>query len=394
MKINLVLPHQLPFPPTRGGGVEFLNWTLSREIAALGHEVVAYSRITNGEVPVETMISGLRHVRVLGYNLNGNRWIDHANALRYARNVWNTLEAADVTLFHTPFSFLLRHKRGIGVCAHTLHRTPKVNVWCYSGLDRIYCGSNAVVEQAIAIAPWTKNLKRIYNCIAVGARPVACPFQSKRGLTFLYVGRFVADKGITSLIVALRHSLTSYPHNRLLTVGPQTDETGADGRFFQEMVNYVRAMGIGNAISFLPPVFDRSALNQLMTDADVICVPSLTGETFSMAVLEAMALGKPVLVSDFGPMPEAVDHKVTGYVARAGDAASLADGMRFFSERASSLVEIGSAGHEKVKREFSVEKIAKEYLADFAELIRLKRFVPRVFVSTRTRTSAHNNKLF
>jgi glycosyltransferase involved in cell wall biosynthesis len=135
------------------------------------------------------------------------------------------------------------------------------------------------------------------------------------------------------------------------------------------MSRYVARHGLERNIEFLPPIFDKNRLNALIAAADVICVPSLSGETFSMAILEAMALSKPVLVSDFSPMPEAVDHEVTGYVARAGDAGSIAEGMRFFATHSTQLTAIGANGFEKVKRCFSVERIGGEYLEDFQALI-------------------------
>ncbi|MBC8166516.1 MAG: glycosyltransferase family 4 protein [Bryobacteraceae bacterium] len=91
-----------------------------------------------------------------------------------------------------------------------------------------------------------------------------------------------------------------------------------------------------------------------------------------MAVLEAMAASKPVLVSDFPPMREAVDHMVTGYIARADDPASLADGIRFYSRNLNRLGELGLAGFQKARESFSVERITAEYLGDFQELINLK----------------------
>lgn len=48
-----------------------------------------------------------------------------------------------------------------------------------------------------------------------------------------------------------------------------------------------------------------------------------------MAVLEGMSFAKPILVSDYAPMLEAVEHKLSGYVARAGDAKSILDAIKF-----------------------------------------------------------------
>ena len=41
LRINLVLGHQIPFPPVRGGGVNNLVWMLAKQFAALGHTVMA-----------------------------------------------------------------------------------------------------------------------------------------------------------------------------------------------------------------------------------------------------------------------------------------------------------------------------------------------------------------
>lgn len=371
MKINLILPHQLLFPPTRGGGVENLNWLLANEFSRLGHEVVAYSRTGDSLAAREIDANGIRHIRVKGYERHPNRWIDHLNGLRYTRQLFPVLEAADVTSFHTPFSFLLRRKAGLGVCAHTIHRTPKWPVPLYRRLDRVYCGSDAVVKQARRIDGSMRNLKRIYNCIDVNhARPTPSTQPSAgSGLLFLYVGRFAADKGLASLVEGFEQALRSFPQNKLLTVGPQSSETGGNSAFYRKMKHYVHSRSLEGSIEFASPIFDKVRLNTLIADADVICVPSLSGETFSMAILEAMALGKPVLVSDFSPMPEAVEHQLTGYVARAGDPESIASGIRYFSEAPERLAVMGAAGFEKARRCFSVERIAGEYLGDFQMLM-------------------------
>jgi glycosyltransferase involved in cell wall biosynthesis len=371
LKINLVLGQQLVFPPIRGGGVENLTWALSCEFSRLGHEVIAYSRAIPDLPARETDKHGIKHVRVPGSDLHPNIWRDHINALRWGFRLRPLLEPADVTSFHTAFSFLLRYRSGLGVCTHTIHRTPKAIVSLYRNLDRVYCGADAVVHQAMQIDSGMKNLKRVYNCIEIPTDLIA-PDVSKRtarGLTFLYVGRFVRDKGLESLIKGFEQSTREYPNNRLATIGAQSDAGGADTIFFKEMSSYVVAKGIETSVDFIPAIFDRAKLVAKMMEADVICVPSLSGETFSMAVLEGMALGKPVIVSDFGPMPEAIDHKVNGYVAKAGNPESLKEAISFFSEHCDSLPQYGAAALEKVRERFSSRVIASEYLADFQHLI-------------------------
>jgi glycosyltransferase involved in cell wall biosynthesis len=347
---------------------------VAKEFARRGQQVIAYSR-SFPELPLrDTDEHGIRHVRLQGFDLRPNRWIDHFYGFRYSRVLAPVLENADVTSFHTPFSFILAQCPRLGVCTHTIHRTPKWPLPLYRRLDRLYCGSDAVVNQARRICPSIRTYKRIHNCIALPPEPVRQIEKTPTtGLRFLYVGRFVADKGIESLVRGFARSLLSFPGNRLDTIGPQQSEQGGDTNFFRAMCRHVEQAGLTDRVSFLPPEFDREKLDARIAAADVICVPSLAGETFSMAILEAMALAKPVLVSDFGPMTEAVDHLHTGYVARSDDADSLCEGIEFFSARPEELPAIGYAGFMKAKRSFSVDQVASEYLEDFAQLIEAKR---------------------
>ena len=370
LKINLVLGQQLVFPPTHGGGVENLNWMLAREFVRLGHEVVVYSRAIPGLLESETDGYGIRHIRLRGFALNSNIWFDHANAFRWAIRLLSVLEEADVTSFHTPFSFLLRFRPKIGICTHTIHRTPKAIVPLYRKMSRVYCGGDAVVRQALAIDPAIRNLKRIYNCVAIpedAVPPLRMQSSSDR-LLFLFVGRFVRDKGLESLIKGFELSLKNHPNNRLVTIGPQCDEGGADTKFFDEMASYIDEKKLRGNVELLPPIFDKNKLSERVIEADVICVPSLSGETFSMAVLEGMAKAKPVLVSDFGSMPEAVDHLMSGYVSRAGDGFQISEAISFFSDRREEIVQLGKASFLKAQKHFSSSTVAQEYIADFRQL--------------------------
>jgi glycosyltransferase involved in cell wall biosynthesis len=130
-------------------------------------------------------------------------------------------------------------------------------------------------------------------------------------------------------------------------IGAQCDEEGADTVFLHEMSTYVEKNGIANSITFVPPIFDKGKLTERICGANVICVPSLSGETFSMAVLEGMAQAKPILVSDFGPMPEAIDHLVNGYVSRAGDVAGMSEQFHSFRPIVRKL---GGSGAQPIRR--------------------------------------------
>lgn len=368
-RINLVVGHQVPFPPVRGGGVNNLVWMLARQFAARGHRVTAYSPAASGLPARETDQHGIEHFRVGGAPGHSNVWIDNLQALPYSLGVWPLLQPADVTSFHTPFSFLLRHKRGLGVCTHTMHRTPKWIAHLYGNLDRIYGGSHAVIEQALRISPRLKpKLKAVHNCIELPEQMPSASFEEP--FTFLYVGRFVRDKGLETLIRGFLAAATENFAMRLRIIGPQTTAEGSDVPFLEEMKRVVASDPNGSHVLIEPSIFDRAKLFAEIGRAAVFCLPSLTGETFSMAALEAMACAKPLFVSDFGPMREMVDPEENGYIAKAGDTGAWSEGVRYFICHPERIAAMGTRSFEKAKLSFSVEKIADEYLEDFRALVR------------------------
>lgn len=372
LRINLVMAHQVPFPPTRGGGVHNLIWMIAKQFAAKGHRVVAYSPIADGLATHESDSHGIEHFRVPGSPGHANVWMDNLHAFPYGMKIWPLLRPADVTSFHTPFSFLLRYKRGLGVCTHTIHRTPKQIVKLHSNLDRIYGGSHAVIEQAIAIAPHLRpKLKAVHNCIELPVEPSVTTLCEP--YTFLYVGRFVPDKGLESLIRGFLAVAEEDQTTRLRIIGPQTSEEGTDVSFLEQMRSVIAQHPQGKLVSLEPSIYDRTVLFEQITNAAVFCLPSLTGETFSMAALEAMSCAKPLLVSDFGPMREMVDHQSNGYIAKAGDNKAWAEAIRWFLNNKTATAEMGLRSFEKARDSFSAERIADEYIADFRHLISGRR---------------------
>ena len=184
LRINLVLGHQLPFPPLQGGGVNNLLWMLARQFARLGHAVSVCSPTAEGLAREETDEHGIRHRRFAGAGMRAGAWANNLFGVPYSFGVWRNLPAADVTSFHAPFSFLLRHRRGLGICTHTIHRTPKWIVRLYAGMDRIYAGSHATIKEAASISPRiASRLKAVYNCIELGdVAPKAAPsFDGRAG---------------------------------------------------------------------------------------------------------------------------------------------------------------------------------------------------------------------
>lgn len=374
LRITLVLGHQLPFPPSQGGGVNNLLWMLARQLARLGHTVSVCSPIAESLACEEIDEHGIHHCRFTGARMRRGTWANNLAGIPYTLRVWKNLPAGDVTSFHAPFSFILRHRKDIGVCTHTIHRSPKWIVRLYRNMDRIYAGSHATVKEASAIAPGiAARLKAIHNCIEVGnVAPKSAPPLGEP-LSLVYVGRFAPDKGLYSLIGGGIDAIHAGHDVKITTIGPQRDEQGGDSSFFDVLSRMVREAGAGDRFRFLPNINDRFRLFSTIDEHDVFCLPSISGETFSMAGLEAMSRAKPLLTSDYGPMAEMVANGVTGFTVPAGDRNAWTEAICRLDGIRRELPVMGAASWSKASREFSVEAIANQYVADFRGLIAAQR---------------------
>jgi len=133
---------------------------------------------------------------------------------------------------------------------------------------------------------------------------------------FVYVGRLDLEKRVEVLVRAL--AVVGRPDLKLLIVGR--------GRQDASLRRLAHRLGVAGQVvfaGFVPP--ERVA--ELLAGADYFAMPGDV-ELQSIATLEAMAAGLPVLAARAGALPELVEDGVNGALFRANDAAAAAAGMR------------------------------------------------------------------
>jgi len=155
------------------------------------------------------------------------------------------------------------------------------------------------------------------------------------GDTVGFVGRLGPEKGVREFIEAAR----ALPKYRFAMAGTATS--------MPETVR--RAPPNVEFAGFLA----GEALREFYARARIIVVPSLWYEGFPNALGTAMGMGKPVVASRLGSLPEIVDDRKTGLLVEPGDVDELAEKIDWLWQRPETCRMMGQAGREKVAREYS-----------------------------------------
>jgi glycosyltransferase involved in cell wall biosynthesis len=131
-----------------------------------------------------------------------------------------------------------------------------------------------------------------------------------------------------------------------------------DGSERRTIEAQVRSVGLVNRVHFVGSLAD---VRTLIVASNATILASTAVETFSMAMLESMALEVPVIAPEIGGLPEAIEHEKTGLLFPIGDAMSLAVNMRKLVESPALARCMGLAAAEKVGRSFTLEKMIEGY---------------------------------
>jgi glycogen synthase len=174
----------------------------------------------------------------------------------------------------------------------------------------------------------------------------------------LFVGRLVAQKGVTFLLEALSVVLQRCPETRLIIAG--------DGELDLFLKRITRYLGIPHRVTFLDWTTGPD-LVALYQRAKFVVVPSYY-EPFGIVALEAMACGRPVIASRIGGLAEIVDDGVSGFLVEAGNHLQLAQRMVHLIQNNEQRLMMGQAARARAA-EFSWARAAEQTHALYTNLL-------------------------
>ena len=103
--------------------------------------------------------------------------------------------------------------------------------------------------------------------------------------------------------------------------------------------------------------------------ARAVIVPSVWKEVFGLVAIEAMGLGKPVIASETGGLPEVIVDRQTGFLVKPGNVKQLREAIMRLAEDPVLATKMGRAGRMRVERYYTPEKHYEKILEAYNEVI-------------------------
>lgn len=176
------------------------------------------------------------------------------------------------------------------------------------------------------------------------------------GLHLLFVGRLHRQKDLDTVLVAMERSRKEFPvFLDVIGDGPERARLEAE----------VQLLGLSSCVTFHGPTND---VTSFLRRAHALVLPS-RAEGLSNALLEAMAAGRPAIVSDIPGNVSVVDDGVDGFVFSVGDPDHLAELLDRLAVDPGQLVMAGQAASRKVSETYAMARIADRYEALYERML-------------------------
>lgn len=384
MRITIVCGFFLPVPPISGGSTEKSWYNLAREFAARGHEVTIISRRWRGFLNEETS-EGIRHRRLPGWDHSSQLLRNLLLDFWWSWRVFFALPAAEIVVVNavTLPVWLGWLKPRAGRVVIMTGRMPKGQYRRYRRIARVLAASSfvrdKVLEENPALAPVMRVCGypinwRLLNQESDTAPPYM-PAVLPNELTLGFVGRIHEEKGLMLLAAAVKiiEQTPGLPPWRLLLCGPSGIAYGGSGAAFRgRLLQRLSQAMHSSRFNLLDPQFNERTLAGVYRRINIFCYPSLAekGETFGVAVAEAMAAGAVPVVSRLNCFTDFVHDGQNGIVFdhTAPDSANQLAGALVRLLQEEPLRRRLADAARATSRAYDYAVYAETLLADFAQL--------------------------
>ncbi len=373
MKIALVSPYDFAYP----GGVTNHISALERHLTRMGHEVKVIAPASRAVTTFGDRFIPIGKPRPIPTSGSIARI---TLSLRLASTIKAVLneEKFDIVHLHEPFmpmlcSAVLRfsNARNIGTF-HACDGKPgykfgrPISTMMLKRRVRKLDGKIAVSKPAMDFA--SEYIPGYYHIIPNGIdikhfSPDVSPIEEfcdgKQNI--LFVGRLEHRKGLNYLIKAYQQVKQEIPNSRLIVVGPGT-------RLRRKYEKWIMRNSLKDVvfIGYAP----YGELPRYYKTADVFCAPATSRESFGIILLEAMAVGKPIVATNIDGYASVVTHGEDGLLVPPKDSRGLARALISLMRDETLRQQMGAKGRLKAEEhnwELVAQKVFDYYVRVLSE---------------------------
>jgi len=361
MKIALISPYDFAYP----GGVTHHISCLEHQLTLMGHEVKVIAPASKAVPTFGDKFIPIGKPRPIPTSGSICRITISLHLAPTIKAVLDR-ENFDIIHLHEPFmpmlcSAVLRfsHTTNVGTF-HAFQRSVGYLGHPWSGYNfgrpistiilkrraRELHGKIAVSKPAMEFA--SKYIPGEYNIIPNGIdlahfSPDVSPIDEfcDGKLNILFVGRLESRKGLNYLIKAYKRVKGEFPNSRLIIVGPGTRLR----RKYEWQVKRNRLKDVV-FVGYVP----YTELPRYYKTADIFCSPATGRESFGIALLEAMAVGKPIIASNIDGYANLITDGVEGLLVPPKDDKALAQALISLMANESLRQQMGARGKLTAKK--------------------------------------------
>ncbi len=377
MNIGFLTP-ELPVKNlTSGGGIGTSVWNLAKTMSKIANVTVfVYQQAISSEFEYEG-------VKVISLEKKKYPYLGFYFYRKYLNKVLNEkVEELNIQILEVPdwtgILAFMKFKRPVvvklhGTDAYFCHlenrKQKKKNFYFeklgFNNATSIISVSNFTAKVTKEIFQLDKNIKVIPNGIDLSKFNNSSP-QTYSKKTIVYYGTLIRKKGMFQLVKIFNELYTQDSEIKLILLGADSFDIQTGAKSTWELMKKELSPSALKNVDYLGKI-SYEELTNWIKKAHVCFFPSLA-ETFGMVTIEAMAMKKLTVTSDFGWSNEIIEHNLNGFLVNPNDTNEC---VKLIQEilKLKDVECITNNARKKIESVFDIDKIAHDTLNHYKKLI-------------------------
>lgn len=179
-------------------------------------------------------------------------------------------------------------------------------------------------------------------------------------VVFIYVGRWVAHKGIYNLLDSFKQLISEGKKAKLIFVG-----SGESDKVTRE----IKKLNLDKNVL---PIGKVDNVEEYLCAADVFVLYTSELEGLPLALLEAMACRVVPIATNVSGIPEVITDSENGFLIKEGESEELEQKMSWCVDNIEQVHSIGLNAEKTIRSNYSVDRMADEYIQTYKKILNIK----------------------